>query len=141
MKNFILAITCLLMINVIFGQATSLRKGNTPLPESTQIASEYFSKIYGNSGNNTFVKAIVLQNNYYIIGKNSEKATITKIDIMGNLVWTKETSSDATWRDIVANKDGNLLLVGHLGVLNTCLLYTSVPVHYNLDLWLVHNML
>ncbi len=38
---------------------------------------------------------------------------------MGNLVWTKETSSDATWRDIVANKDGNLLLVGHLGVLNT----------------------
>ena len=67
MKNFILAITCLLMINVIFGQATSLRKGNTPLPESTQIASEYFSKIYGNSGNNTFVKAIVLQNNYYII--------------------------------------------------------------------------
>ncbi|MBP6235153.1 MAG: T9SS type A sorting domain-containing protein [Saprospiraceae bacterium] len=119
MKNFILAITCLLMINVIFGQATSLRKGNTPLPESTQIASEYFSKIYGNSGNNTFVKAIVLQNNYYIIGKNSEKATITKIDIMGNLVWTKETSSDATWRDIVANKDGNLLLVGHLGVLNT----------------------
>ncbi len=79
MKNFILAISCLLAINVIFGQSTSLRNVNTPSPENTQIASENFSKIYGNSGNDSLVKVIVLQNNYYIIGKNREKAITTKM--------------------------------------------------------------
>jgi hypothetical protein len=119
MKSILLAITSLLMMNLVFGQTILPRNSSNLPPESSQIASEYFSKIYGNSGNNTFTKAIATTDHYYIIGKNNERATVTKIDFMGNLVWTRETSSEGTWRDIMANKDGNLLLVGVLGPINS----------------------
>ena len=119
MKHIIIAVCSFLLINTVFGQSKISTGESTFQAENTSLASEYFSKIYGNTGSNTFVKAIVLQNNYYVIGKNSDKATVTKIDIMGNLVWTRETSSVATWRDLISNKDGNLILVGYLGELGT----------------------
>lgn len=119
MKNLILVLCSFLVINTAFGQSKINNAENTFQAESISLASEYFSKIYGNTGSNTFVKAIVLQNHYYVIGKNGDKATVTKIDIIGNLVWTRETNSIATWRDLISNKDGNLILVGHFGTFGT----------------------
>jgi hypothetical protein len=119
MKNITIALCTFLLINTILGQSKISNGESTFQAESTSLASEYFSKIYGNSVSNTFVKATVLQNHYYVIGKNGNKATVTNIDIMGNLVWTRETNSEATWRDLISNKDGNLILVGHFGTIGT----------------------
>jgi len=105
------------MINNILGQTTK-SLNNSILSKNTSIASEYFSKIYGNSGNNAFTKAVSTSDHYYIIGKNDDKATVTKIDIMGNLVWSRVTDDMATWNDIAINKDGNFILSGHFGSLN-----------------------
>jgi hypothetical protein len=72
-------------------------------------------KLIGNSNENRAGKAILFANNYYLLGKNGTKATVTKLDINGNHIWTTETNDEAFWWDIIVNKDGNLMVVGGHG--------------------------
>jgi hypothetical protein len=77
--------------------------------------AQNFQKLIGNSNNNRLGKAILNADNYYVIGKNGIKATVSKLDNNGNIQWTTETSSEAFWNDIIINQDGNVMVVGSQG--------------------------
>lgn len=79
------------------------------------ISQPTFQKRIGNASDNRLGKVIFHANNYYVLGKNDTKATVSKLDINGNLVWTNQTNTEAFWNDIIVNKDGNLMVVGSLG--------------------------
>lgn len=87
---------------------------------SLAMAGNHFQKLYGNSNPNYFEKVIPHNNFYYVIGGRSsvEFPSVTKIDNMGNIVWSKEIPSPGKWEDIIINSDDNLLLVGWLGQLD-----------------------
>ncbi len=79
------------------------------------IYAQSFEKLIGNSNDNRAGKSIQLANHLYLLGRNGTKATVTKLDLNGNHIWTNETNDEAFWWDIIANKDGNLMVVGGLG--------------------------
>lgn len=79
------------------------------------VQGQTFQKLIGNTNDNRFGKAIFYNNNYYVLGKNDLKATVTKLDINGNHVWSNETNEEANWSDIIVNKDSNLMVVGSFG--------------------------
>jgi hypothetical protein len=79
------------------------------------ISQPTFQKRIGNAADNRLGKVIFHANNYYVLGKNDTKATVSKLNMNGNLLWTNQTDAEAFWNDIIVNKDGNLMVVGSLG--------------------------
>ena len=79
------------------------------------IYAQNFQKLIGNTSDNRFGKEVFHVDSYYILGKNGSKATVTKLDLNGNHIWSNETNEEAYWNDILVNKDGNLVLVGSYG--------------------------
>ncbi len=79
------------------------------------IYAQNFQKLIGNTSDNRFGKEVFHVDSYYILGKNGSKATVTKLDLNGNHIWSNETNEEAYWNDILVNKDGNLMLVGSYG--------------------------
>ena len=82
------------------------------------INAQPFEKLIGNSGNNRLGKMILHSNHYYILGQNGNKATVTKLGLNGNVLWTNQTSEDGLWNDVIVNKDGNLMAVGYQGTVS-----------------------
>jgi len=82
------------------------------------IAKAQFEKLIGNTNNNRAGKMILHDNHYYVLGQNENKATVTKMGLNGNLIWTNQTNEDGWWNDVIVNKDGNLMTVGYQGTVS-----------------------
>ena len=82
------------------------------------INAQPFEKLIGNSGNNRLGKMILHNNHYYVLGQNGNKATVTKMGLNGNVLWTNQTNEDGLWNDVIVNKDGNLMAVGYQGTVS-----------------------
>lgn len=79
---------------------------------SVQIHAQ-FSQLYGNSSNNFFNRVIPDGQDFYLLGRDDGKATVSRINSAGLLSWTRVLDIPSRWTDgglILAN--GNLIVVG-----------------------------
>ena len=70
-----------------------------------------FTNIYGTSGQNFFNRSIRIGNDYYVTGSDGIHATLSRIDLSGNLIWTNVLNDTSSWADLIESS-GNILLVG-----------------------------
>ncbi len=83
-----------------------------------RLYAQTFQSLVGNSGDNRFDKTVPVGADYFVIGKNGAKATVTKLDANGNHVWSNQVNEDGTWSDIIVNQDGDIMVVGNFGPVN-----------------------
>lgn len=81
------------------------------IPETSHAQ---FQKIYGTGTSNSFSRVIPHGSNFYALGTDNGQATITRIDQLGNWVWTRRLNIASTWTDgVVIPASGNLMVVGY----------------------------
>lgn len=82
------------------------------------LAAQNFQRIYGNSLDNSFNKVIRQNDGYFVLGRDegidgaTARATVTRLDLQGQMQWTNSLDIGSSWSDAVLTPSGNLLLVG-----------------------------
>lgn len=82
------------------------------LLSSVQIHAQ-FSQLYGNSSNNFFNRLIPDGQDFYVLGRDDGKATVSRINSAGVLSWTRVIDMPSRLTDgMVVAGSGNMIVVG-----------------------------
>ncbi|MFM9947362.1 MAG: choice-of-anchor L domain-containing protein, partial [Saprospiraceae bacterium] len=78
-----------------------------------------FQRQFGTNLDESFSKVIQSGTNYYVLGSGEitngqpARATVTRLNALGELQWTLSLNVASQWNDAVLTPGGNLLVVGH----------------------------
>lgn len=138
MKNYLLALLfCITIINNAISNPIQLENFFTTqfkkvfVTEKANAASPvYFNNLYGDANLNIFTKTIYHQGTdaFYAIGRNIDKAILTKINNVGDIVWIKEAVDISSWLDFIISPTDKIILVGQTGfndINSNCIIATS----------------
>ena len=72
-----------------------------------------FSQVYGNSSNNFFNRLIPDGQDFYVLGRDDGKATVSRINSAGVLSWTRVLDMPSRLTDgMIVGGSGNMIVVG-----------------------------
>jgi hypothetical protein len=77
-----------------------------------------FQKVYGDALDNSYSKVIKDGSEYYVLGQTEpstgapHRATVTRLNASGNLLWTKRLDIASVWNDAILTPTGDLLVIG-----------------------------
>jgi len=72
-----------------------------------------FSQLYGNSSNNFFNRLIPDGQDFYVLGRDDGKATVSRINSAGVLSWTRVLDMPSRLTDgMIVGGSGNMIVVG-----------------------------
>lgn len=89
---------------------------NLVLP--TKGLAQNFQRQFGTAFDNAFTKVIPIGTAFYVLGSDQSsagaisRATVSRVDASGALLWTLSLSIASEWNDAVLTPSGGLLLVG-----------------------------
>ena len=78
-----------------------------------------FDRVFGTALDESFAQVIPSGSSYYVLGSGEvtagqpRRATVTRLDAAGALVWTLSLNTASAWTAAVLTPAGNLLVVGH----------------------------